>query len=571
MWGFQPHFRLDVEMAARTALRAIGAGLGPRAFLVGFGVDDSAPFPICIEPETDPIAAADLTGVADRARSLYEAHEDFDMFYSDRGVHASRHAQLRDQARAAALCEALEASAAGQGCRFFAGPSARVDKYDVHAVISVVASSWAVLPTLATGRRQRIDLAPSLQEAVVRAILVTAARALDHQQPPQSLSAESMSDHDLVKSAARRFVQSVGILSGQLFASGLCDALDAVAAQPYEGRTGVGTTVLGAESSNHVEIDIHLITPVSIATTRAFRKVLEMSGPDLHVLCDGVSVYGLGRVADTYQPAAEEVFMITVVGRGSWELAHSGVLLLRMDNTRPSLPRARLSEAHFADTVNRLFPEAQAADISALWALANGAVEQEHGTMLVVHRDAAGEAARLVPQALIIEPTVLSDSALRAVTNIDGAVLVSPDARCCAVGVILDGRATGIGDSSRGARYNSAVRYRQAVGDDCLVIIVSEDGMINLLPDLKRRVNRSDVERAVADHDAASHGEVDFEEFSRHDDHVMALAFYLNAAQCDQVNAVRARVEAYRWNLYQMSIGYAQLAPDPRMNDSYFL
>jgi len=51
----------------------------------------------------------------------------------------------------------------------------------------------------------------------------------------------------------------------------------------------------------------------------------------------------------------------------------------------------------------------------------------------------------------------------------------------------------------------------------------------------------------------------------------MALAFYLNAAQCDQVNAVRARVEAYRWNLYQMSIGYAQLAPDPRMNDSYFL
>jgi hypothetical protein len=32
--------------------------------------------------------------------------------------------------------------------------------------------------------------------------------------------------------------------------------------------------------------------------------------------------------------------------------------------------------------------------------------------MLVVHRDAAGEAGRLVPQALIIEPTVLSNSAL---------------------------------------------------------------------------------------------------------------------------------------------------------------
>jgi hypothetical protein len=88
------------------------------------------------------------------------------------------------------------------------------------------------------------------------------------------------------------------------------------------------------------------------------------------------------------------------------------VPLLRVDNTRPTLPRALLSEAHFADSVSRLFPEAQAADIWSLWALADGAAEQEHGTMLVVHRDAAGEAARLVPQALIIEPTVLSNSAL---------------------------------------------------------------------------------------------------------------------------------------------------------------
>jgi hypothetical protein len=39
------------------------------------------------------------------------------------------------------------------------------------------------------------------------------------------------------------------------------------------------------------------------------------------------------------------------------------VPLLRVDNTRPTLPRALLSEAHFADFVSRLFPEAQAADI----------------------------------------------------------------------------------------------------------------------------------------------------------------------------------------------------------------
>jgi hypothetical protein len=188
--------------------------------------------------------------------------------------------------------------------------------------------------------------------------------------------------------------------------------------------------------------------------------------------------------------------------------------------------------------------------------------------MLVVHRDAAIEALRLVPQALIIELAVLSGSALRAMTNIDGAVLVSPDARCHAVGVILDGHATGTGDVSRGARFNSAVRYRKGAGDDCLVIIVSEDGMINLLPDLNRRVQRSEIERALADHEAASQGEVNFEEFFRHDEHIVALAFSLNAGHCDQVNAARGRVEDYRWSISQMRVTQGELAADPAMNDS---
>jgi len=56
-------------------------------------------------------------------------------------------------------------------------------------------------------------------------------------------SVESLSDHhDLVRPAAHRFVESVGILSGQLFASDLYDALDAVPAALFPaaplGETG---------------------------------------------------------------------------------------------------------------------------------------------------------------------------------------------------------------------------------------------------------------------------------------------------------------------------------------------
>ena len=169
--------------------------------------------------------------------------------------------------------------------------------------------------------------------------------------------------------------------------------------------------------------------------------------------------------------------------------------------------------------------------------------------MLVVHHDAATEAIRLEPQSLRIEPTQLDQPTLRALTNIDGAVLLSPDARCHAAGVILDGHATGTGDAARGARYNSAVRYERSASAACLLIIVSEDGMIDLLPNLRRRIARSTIERIIDEHERASQGIVNFELFHRHDDRVVALAFLpqrrtVRTRQC----RTRAGQSTARWH-----------------------
>lgn len=60
-----------------------------------------------------------------------------------------------------------------------------------------------------------------------------------------------------------------------------------------------------------------------------------------------------------------------------------------------------------------------------------------------------------------MEPTRLDDSLVRQV----------------------DGTA-GEGDRSRDARYNSAVKYLASAEDTpTVILLVSEDGMINLLPD----------------------------------------------------------------------------------------
>jgi hypothetical protein len=196
----------------------------------------------------------------------------------------------------------------------------------------------------------------------------------------------------------------------------------------------------------------------------------------------------------------------------------------------------------------RIFPESLPEHIDRLWDLTMTATEAEHGTMLVVHRQAAEEAQRLVPQSQLVVPTYLSPETLAAVTSIDGAVMVDSQGKCHAVGVILDGHATGTGDASRGARFNSAVRYQQAQAGECLVIIVSEDGMINLQSNLRRRVSRAEVEEVVRLIEAeVTTVDPDYEVFFRHWEHLGALSFYLSENQCTRVNIAREKLEEHRW------------------------
>jgi len=164
----------------------------------------------------------------------------------------------------------------------------------------------------------------------------------------------------------------------------------------------------------------------------------------------------------------------------------------------------------------------------------------------IVHRKASEEAARLIPQAQQVRPQHLDSRVLAAVTSIDGAVLVDFTGTCHAVGVILDGHASGKGDSSRGARFNSAVRYHDTQSGECLVIIVSEDGMINLLPNLNRQVSRDAVEVVVRQLEDSLTDDPDYEVFFRHWAHLESLAFYLTEEQCDRINRARARLEEHR-------------------------
>ena len=575
MWGFQHHFRISLDSAADRALDQIGAILSPDAFLVGFPSDGVDPAEVRLEAReglAKRFTAADFAEVSIDAKRRYEESPVHDLRFPSEEMHEARHEYFRDTARAAAVEAAMQQAPAGQGRTFFVGQSAPVGDFEVHSVLSVDSENLDALPRLETSSIDGVPLTVSLAHGIISELLRTATHALLAAKPPRTISPlEDDVPTDAIRRSANHLVFSTAMIAGETLAKGLFDSFEALASTAYEGRAGAGSVILASDGHPHVDVAVRLRVPISVRERLQFRKLLEISGPDLSLLVDGTTIYGLGGVSPEYDGSTEDVFRFSIIEQGIWMMSHHGSPLLRVANGHPQLPRPRMSPSLFVDSMRRVFASVSDDNIRSIWRLAQTAVGQSKGTMLVVTTAAAQEAKRLAPQALAIEPQTIDSALLRSLTKIDGAVLLTPDGTCHAVGVILDGIATGVGDPGRGARYNSAVRYTAASSAPCLIVIVSEDGMIDVHPELAPRVRPEDVEQALYDLETIGGAEdVNLESFYAARERLRVFAFYLSESQCNRANQVVARVEQQRFRQTGMRLAVVPFAPDPRMNESFF-
>jgi len=580
MWAFQQYFRSDVTSLAKQTLSAIGVEVAPEALLIGYYTGAaSVDWPICIEPESGPFHPSSFEDIEQEGQRRYDASDMPSRRYSDPDSNKRLHEGALEGFRIDALTDTLNGLGESMNRLYFVGNPGEVDGFRVYPVLSVLASRWDGFPALSKEHSDgQFSTRRSLQHAVVAEILATAHRSLSKKVPPRGFEYRATEAPDVIRHGLSDFIRRIAAVHGNWDGSELTDAMNAVAAQPYEGRTGIGTVLVSKREHPAIQLGMEFRRPIRLSQTRSFRKALEMTGPDLSLVSDGVEAFGLGRLLSNYDTESESVYRLQVVGRGSWELNHEDMPLVRIDNGIASSPSPRIAKGKFMDTVERVF--GVGAESETLWELTLAAAEQQHGTMLVIHSDASGESQRLGSQALAIEPKMIDAAMLSATSAIDGAILVAPDGLCHAVGVILDGTAvSGTGDSARGARYNSAVRYEHAArSNTCVIVIVSEDGMINLLPNLRRRVRKATVEQAVAELETSAAGEVDFAAAARASRHVESLSFYLSAAQCEVVNQARKRVEDEREREVLQAgrasitrIGFELLEPNEAMNTSYWL
>ena len=482
LWPHQQRYCQVVQALAQDLFDLLDDDLQPLVVLLALPLDATRPAR-CLEPTDCELPIARFDGAVARGRVLQQATP---WPYADRedvnpAVVRQRHEGIGVRL---AVQEILDGLDERHNTQHVAGRPVQING---HLVITVLRVRRKSLQAYASLRPNRFytdgrPLAPSLLMAAILRFHEECVKSLSDPEPGAGLVTRPREGEELLRSAGKTFLdtpaQALGLdpVITKLFAT--CNTISSLR---YEGAEGVGKLLLGRRGHPNIEEIFALTCPTDLTDYRAVRKLLEMTTPDVHLLADGESVYALGRQIGKYDAVREDLFIISFITHYTWELQHDSHVLLRSNYGLPGLPSTRLSRPGFRRALKHTFGLTDSHKVERLWEVVLEASRQKHGTLLVITTEALAEADRLKLQCTLIEPVPLTPLITRLVTSIDGAVLLDPEGYCYSIGVILDGRASGRGDSTRGARYNSALRYVESSDYPCLAVVVSEDGLVDVI------------------------------------------------------------------------------------------
>jgi hypothetical protein len=133
------------------------------------------------------------------------------------------------------------------------------------------------------------------------------------------------------------------------------------------------------------------------------------------------------------------------------------------------------------------------------------------------------------------------------------------------------------GTSSRGARYNSAIRYVYGAKVDarkgqCLAVVISKDGAINLVPELQQQIRRSEIMKHVETvRDAVAGEMIDVKPYYRSIFWLSDHRFYISAKLCEELNDIKNATKLRLEQQEGRSHTPIDFKPDEEMDDTYFL
>jgi hypothetical protein len=565
VWSYQSHFRQAVQYDIDDALLQIGLDADPLVILVAVSDIKDVTHPVCVEPETGAIKSVDFGSIGTLAAQIFARDPESEIVHTNRALHETRQRGLFQQSRGEAIRQSIDESGKYSERTVIVGPPGRQSGFNVYTVVMLDKGTFEQLPAFDDEVVDRVYVGRSLQHEVVAECLRRAAAAVQAPDAGMSLSVLGSSHGDLVRAAGRRFLNGLTFrATGE--PADLYERMCRITELAYERSQAAGhIVVMGSEPK---QLDIELTEAVRLSTPRSARKLLETCRGGLRIVSDGRGLLGLSRApsAATDEDAQLE---IVISGTAEWEARWGSRSYVQVSFGRPALPTSPISPEAFADTLNRRLA---GCDIETLWRLVNEAQQFGHGTTVVIVEGAQAEASRLGAQGHPIRPQLLSRSELESVAAVDGAILVDPEGRCHAFGIILDGQADGEGDPARGSRYNSALRYCRSSAYSCAAVIVSDDGTVDLVPKLRRQIERRRIDDALeAFESTIENDHDDGEPYARARREIERLAFYLSADQCDRANRVEQAIWNGRAERGGIRLHQQPFQPDPELDDSYFL
>lgn len=568
-----------VELDAKRLFQLCDPTLEPTVFLIGvLTAERDNRHPICIEPEENKLVGgstlepSSLSGLQESAESVLKTNPHSSMLYSNPIAGQRAREALRGYSLSEALRQRLDAITYRSDAIHFCGTPVPVEGFAVVPVLRLKRSSFEGHYALRRSERDGVSVVTSLLQAAIKVFLEDVCGHLERPEPGSRLGEARRPAEELMRAAGQLIAMTAGYAAGGVVGiHGLFELCNAISEMRYESGESRGGLVICRRDHPDVDLDVVFRSPIPVREHRTVRKLVEVTKGARRLITDGTALFGAGLQKGRYDGVAEDLFEIRFVGHHRWELLHAGHLMMKVGSGLPELPRPSRIEPVFHDVFRRIFANRDPSDSSRIWRLIEAAIALHRGCTLAIVEAAVEEAVRLGGQAVVIEPIAMEPELLDVASAIDGAVLLDVNGRCHAFGVILDGHATAKGDRSRGSRYNSAVRYQHSIRSACVIVVISEDGMIDVLPKLRPRISRARLVAILAQLDAATQEKLPnratyYEAIQWLKEH----AFYLTKQQCDQANVAKRRFEESAVTKGLIRV-YDDLRPDPELSDEYFV
>lgn len=576
LWSYQSNFWISAKLAAEGVFKRLDERLIPDVFLVAVNTEAESKHPkAVVEPEYHDFTASDFESVIDLTRESekaspgpsygWQADDRFGEAWAARGKRRDFINGVRTSIR-----QVVANAHKHEPAKVFVSPGREFGPYVVFTVLTINEELSNEYPRLHQTCRGRYSVVPSLIDAVASRVSECCWERI-----VQSFGGDSFVNFppcdDILRASAASFMYTPFGSCDEIYGlHGGFEICNEISTLTYEKAVGRGRLILAKRGHHSIEEVISFTTPISLRNFRAVRKLLEMAGPDEALICDSKDVVALGSVRSTYDPSKEDLFCVEFTGHAKWQLLHAGAPLMRVEHGLPSLPQESLRVARFVETFSRLFPNASDRQHTGIRRIAHDATELTHGTIIIIHSRAADEATRFGRQALLIEPKPLSPELMKQASRIDGAILAGPDGVCHAIGVILDGPVSDKGSNVRGARYNSTVRYVYASGCEAMGLVVSDDGMIDMVPEYRPVVSRHEIEKKIAELDEIVGNEtISQRKLNNVTEWLSKQRFYLSSLQCDRINSLIVSSQEKKRDSSAGNVIYESFTQHPEMNDSF--